>query len=60
MGIEWTAGAAMFYGGLAGAAATIVAAAIAAVLLARGKRRLRERLNDEYGAPTRREERTRR
>jgi hypothetical protein len=43
----------MFYGGLAGAAATVLAAVIAAALLSRGKRRLRERLNDEYGAPAR-------
>jgi uncharacterized membrane protein len=51
MGIEWTAGTAMFYGGLAGAGVTAIAAVVAALLLARGKRRLRERLNDEYGAP---------
>jgi len=47
--MEWTTGAMMFYGGLAGAAATAVAAVIAAIVLARGNKRIKNKLNLEYG-----------
>jgi hypothetical protein len=43
----------MFYGGLAGAAVSLAAGALAAILLARGRRRLRERFDDEYGVESR-------
>ena len=47
--MEWTTGAMMFYGGLAGAAATLVAAIAAAIILARGSKRIKRKLNQEYG-----------
>jgi len=39
----------MFYGGLAGAAATLIAAVIAAIALSRGNKRIKRKLNQEYG-----------
>ena len=47
--MEWTTGAMMFYGGLAGVAATLVAAIAAAIALARGSKRIKRKLNQEYG-----------
>lgn len=39
----------MFYGGLAGAAVTLLAAIIAAISLARGNKRIKRKLDQEYG-----------
>ena len=50
--INWTPGSMMFYGGIAGAAATIVAAVIAAIILASGSKRIKNKLNQEYGEKT--------
>lgn len=47
--MEWTTGVMLFYGGLAGAAAILLAIFIAAILLARGSRRIKHKLNQEYG-----------
>ena len=47
--MEWTLGTMLFYGGLAGAAATILAAIIAAIALASGNKRIKSKLNREYG-----------
>ena len=47
--MDWTLGTMLFYGGLAGAALTIVASVIAAILLASGSKRIKNKLNQEYG-----------
>jgi len=47
--MEWTTGNIMFYGGLAGAAVTLLAAIIAAISLARGNKRIKRKLDQEYG-----------
>ena len=47
--MEWTAGTVMFYGGLAGIAATLAAALITALILAGGNKRIKRSLNEEYG-----------
>ena len=47
--MDWTLGTMLFYGGLAGAAATVVAAVIAAIILASGSKRIKNKLNQEYG-----------
>ena len=47
--MELTTGMMMFYGGLAGVAATFVAAIIAAILLGRGNKKIKHKLNQEYG-----------
>lgn len=47
--MDLTTGTILFYGGLAGAALTILAALIASVVLARGNKRIKRKLNQEYG-----------
>jgi len=47
--MDWTTGTIMFYGGLAGAAATLIAAIVAAIVLAQGNKRIKRKLNSEYG-----------
>jgi hypothetical protein len=47
--MEWTLGAALFYGGLAGAALSAVAAVITVIVFTRSRKRIREKLNQEYG-----------
>lgn len=47
--MDLSTGTIMFYGGLAGAAATIIAAIIAVIVLARGNKRIKRKLNQEYG-----------
>jgi H+/gluconate symporter-like permease len=47
--MDLSTGTMLFYGGLAGTAATILAALIAAVLLARGNKKIKRKLNQEYG-----------
>jgi hypothetical protein len=39
----------MFYGGIAGAAVTLIAGIAAFLVLARGKKRIARKLRDEYG-----------
>jgi len=39
----------LFYGSLAGLAATSVAAVVAAVVLARGNKKIKRKLDQEYG-----------
>jgi hypothetical protein len=39
----------LFYGGLIGAAATVVATVAVAIALARGNKRIKRKLNQEYG-----------
>ena len=52
--MDWSTGAILFYGGIAGAGATIIAAVLVAVVLARGKKRIINKLNQEYGKIDRR------
>ena len=47
--MDWTLGTMLFYGGLAGMAVTIVAAVIAVIILASGNKRIKSKLNQEYG-----------
>ena len=47
--MEWTTGTMLFYGGLAGLAATFAAAVVAAIVLARGNKRIKRKLDQEYG-----------
>jgi hypothetical protein len=47
--MEWTKGAIMLYGGVAGAAVTLIASVISSILLARGKKRIIRQLDLEYG-----------
>ena len=47
--MEWTRGALMFYGGIAGALLTLLAAIIVLVILKRSRKRIILKLNDEYG-----------
>jgi len=47
--MEWTTGTMLFYGGLAGLAATFVAALAAALVLARGNKRIKRKLDQDYG-----------
>jgi len=51
--MELTVGGMMFYGGIAGAALTLVASVIAAAVLGAGRKRIVKRLNDEYGGSIR-------
>lgn len=47
--MELTMGEMLFYGGLAGMAAILVASAIIAIILGSSRRRLRRKLGEEYG-----------
>ena len=47
--IEWTQGAMMFYGGIAGMGLVLIAAVVAALILSRSKARLTKKLDEEYG-----------
>ncbi len=44
-----TPGEMLFYGGIAGMAVVVVVAIIVTVVLAGSRKRLRKKLNDEYG-----------
>ena len=48
--MEMTLGSMFFYGGLAGLAITILTSIIAGIALGSGRRRLRKKLDDEYGS----------
>ena len=47
--MDWTLGAIMFYGGIAGAALVAVASVAAAIVLKISKKKIVKRLNEEYG-----------
>lgn len=49
MQMEWTQGAMMFYGGIAGMGICLIAAVIAAVIIGKGRTRLKKKLDEEYG-----------
>ena len=48
--MEMTLGSMFFYGGIIGLAITILSAIIAGIVLGSGRRKMRKRMNDEYGA----------
>ena len=47
--MEWTTGSIMFYGGVAVAAAALLALVIALLVFRGSNKRLRRKLDDEYG-----------
>jgi hypothetical protein len=47
--MNFTPGEWLFYGGIAGMAITAIVAAIALALLSGSRKRLRRKLNEEYG-----------
>jgi hypothetical protein len=49
MKMNFTPGEMLFYGGIAGMAITLIAAAIVITVLSGSRRRLRKKLNEEYG-----------
>ena len=50
--MNWTAGEMLFYGGAVGMVGTALAAILATVLLSGSRKRLRRKLNEEYGVHT--------
>lgn len=50
--MNWTAGEMLFYGGAVGMVGTALAAILAMVLLSGSRKRLRRKLNEEYGVHT--------
>jgi hypothetical protein len=48
--MDITPGEMLFYGGIAGMAAVGVVAAVVAAILAGSRKRLRRKLNEEYGS----------
>jgi hypothetical protein len=47
--IEWTRGAMMFYGGIAGMALILIVSVAVILVLSRSKARLTKKLDEEYG-----------
>ncbi|MCL2068302.1 MAG: hypothetical protein FWH00_00210 [Oscillospiraceae bacterium] len=47
--VQWTQGAILFYGGIAGMGIAAIAAVIAAVILGSSKLRITKKLDEEYG-----------
>jgi len=47
--IKWTLGAMMFYGGIAGAALTLVATIVVSIVMKNSRKNIIRKLNDEYG-----------
>ena len=47
--MEWTTGSIMFYGGAVGAGAAFLALLITLIAFHGGKKRLRRKLDEEYG-----------
>ena len=45
----WTPGAMLFFGGLAGAALTLIASVLTALVLKKSRRSIAKKLNAEYG-----------
>jgi len=50
--MEWSTGTMLFYSGLAGLGVTFVAAVLAAIVLVRGNKKIKRKLDQEYGAKT--------
>jgi len=51
--MDLSTGTMLFYAGLAGLAATFVSAVVAAIVLARGNKKIKRKLDQEYGEKTR-------
>jgi hypothetical protein len=49
MTVAWTLGSLMFYGGIAGAALTVLAALVIAIVLKKSRKGIIAKLNAEYG-----------
>jgi len=51
--MDFTPGEMLFYGGIAGMAIVIVVAAVVIIVMAGSRKRLRRKLNEEYGGKLR-------